>query len=144
MHKKILRDADIDQLKHFIDKSLCELKYKDQEMYEELEEELYVEVYGYHFNDWSLEKALSKLQNEDGSSGGHWTLEQTTLVVRNNGIEFEDFNAYDWCYVMNLIYSDYYGSISNDTASYVRMAQKFLNDKDAKEGKAYRYWLAMK
>lgn len=61
-----------------------------------------------------------------------------------NGISFDTFNEYDWNYVMNMIYSDYYGAISNDTNAYVRLAKKFLEDKDAKEGKALCYYLAMK
>lgn len=144
MHRLILKSANEEQLKKFIDESLCELKYKDEEMYEELEEKLYRTVYGCHFNSWLLEKALSKMVNEDGTSGGHWSLEQTTSVAKNNEIEFESFNEYDWCYVMNMLYSDYYGSVPNEVTVYAKMSKKFLDDKDAKEGKAYRYWLAMK
>ncbi len=144
MHKEILKSANEEQLKRFIDKSFCELKHRDFEMYEELEEELYITVFGYHFNSWLLEKALSKMVNEDGTSGGHWTLEQTTAVAKSNEIEFKSFNEYDWCYVMNMIYSDYYGSVQNDVDVYAKMSKKFLQDKDSKDGKAYRYWLAMK
>ena len=144
MHKKLLKDASLETLRSFMDKAFDELKIKDYEMYEELELDLYKEMYGCHFNDWLLEKALSKMVNEDGSKGGHWTLEQTQNVARSLGIKYEDFNAYDWCYVMNMIYSDYYGSVPNDVDTYGKMAKKFLEDKDAKEGKAYCYWLAMK
>ena len=45
---------------------------------------------------------------------------------------------------MNMIYSDYYGAVSNDVSTYVKLAKKFLMDKDAKEGKALCYYLAMK
>lgn len=45
---------------------------------------------------------------------------------------------------MNMIYSDYYGAVSNDIGIYIRLAKKFLEDKDAKEGKALCYYLAMK
>ena len=45
---------------------------------------------------------------------------------------------------MNMIYSDYYGSVPNETTSYAKLARKFLEDKDAEEGKALRYYLAMK
>ena len=128
MHREILKNANEEQLKRFIDRSLCQLKSKDQEMFEQLERELYVEVFGYHFNDWLLEKALFEMVNEDGTKGGHWTLEQTTSVARSNEIELEKYNEYDWCYVMNMIYSDYYGSVPNDNAVYVKMAQKFLKD----------------
>lgn len=55
-----------------------------------------------------------------------------------------NFNEYDWNYVMNMIYSDYYGAITNDTSAYGKLAKKFLMDKDAKHGKAFHYYLAMK
>ena len=82
--------------------------------------------------------------NEDGTKGIHWSLADTTSVAKSNGIVFEKFNEYDWCYVLNMIYSDYYGSVSNDISTYVRMASSFLNDKDAPKGKALKYYLAMK
>ena len=44
---------------------------------------------------------------------------------------------------MNMIYSDYYGSVPNETSVYVKMARKFLEDKDAEYGKALKYYLAM-
>lgn len=47
-------------------------------------------------------------------------------------------------YVLNMMYSDYYGAVPNDTNTYIRLALKFLEDKDAKEGKAYCYYMAMK
>ena len=44
---------------------------------------------------------------------------------------------------MNMIYSDYYGAIPNDVSSYVKVAKKFLEDKDGKEGKAFCYYMTM-
>lgn len=144
MHRKILEEITFEQLKKFVDSSIMELKQKDYEMYEELEMNLYKEVYGCHFNSWLLEKALKNMVNEDGTRGGHWTVEQTLSVARNNGVDFNDFNEYDWNYVMNMMYSDYYGSVPNDVSVYARMAKKFLEDKDAEKGKAFRYYFAMK
>ena len=66
------------------------------------------------------------------------------LVVIQNGIPFDKFNKYDWNYVMNIIYSDYYGSIGNSIDSYFKIAKKFLMRKDAPEGKALKYYIAMK
>lgn len=37
-----------------------------------------------------------------------------------------------------------YGTVPNDISTYTRLALKFLEDKDAKEGKAYCYYMAMK
>ena len=144
MHKKILEDANHEQLKKFIDDALCELKYKDYEMYEELELELYHDVYGCHFNEWMLKKALEHMENEDGSTGHHWTIEETNSVARQYGIEFVHINQYDWNYTMNMIYSDYYGVVNNEISTYVKLSKKFLQDKDAPEGKAFKYYIAMK
>lgn len=78
------------------------------------------------------------------TKGPHWTLEQTNSVARSNGIDFDTFNEYDWNYVMNMMYSDYYGAVSNDTNMYAKLSKKFLEDKDAKNGKAFCYYMAMK
>ena len=83
------------------------------------------------------------MSNEDGTTGGHWSLEETDSIARNHGIEFRSINKYDWNYVMNMIYSDYYGAIPNELTSYVKVAKKFLQDKDAPEGKALKYYKAM-
>lgn len=139
----MLKEATPEQLHKFAEHALDEVKESDKELYYKLEMELYRDIYGDHFNPWLLEKALSKMVNEDGTTGGHWTVDQTTMVARSNGIEFKHFNEYDWNYVMNMIYSDYYGSVPNETSIYVKMARKFIEDKDSEEGKAIRYYFAM-
>lgn len=144
MHRKILEDATGEQLKYFMLDTFDELKKVDREMYEELEEDLYKEVYGCHFNKWLLEKATSQMKNEDGTVGAHWTLEQTNSVAKSNGVSFDKFNEYDWNYVMNMIFSDYYGAIPDDLNYYVKLSKRFLEDKDADYGKAYHYYMSVK
>lgn len=145
MHKILLKEASEEQVKSFLMKSFDEIKLKDYEMYEELELDLYKEIYGCHFNKWMLEKALNCLVNENGTKGGHWALETTTQVAANNNITFgEKYNEYDWCYVMNMMYSDYYSVFGNDTNMYVKVSKAFLEDKDAPTGKAFIYYVSMK
>ena len=144
MHKYLVDAASPAQLKNFVNDALSMLKETNPDTYNTLENYFYKEIYGKHFNEWLLNQAVSSMINEDGSTGGHWTLEQTTQVAKSSGIDFSKFNEYDWNYVMNMMYSDYYGAVANDTGSYVRLAIKFLEDKDAKEGKAYCYYMAMK
>ena len=43
----------------------------------------------------------------------------------------------------NMLYSDYYGAVPDNVESYFKMAKAFLEDKDAPEGKAFRYYKAM-
>jgi len=143
MHTRIIEDATLEQLKDFAHYSLGMVKRIDEDVYDDIELYLYKEVYGCHFTKWLLEKATKELVNEDGTTGAHWTIEQTTMVARSNGIDFKNFNEYDWNYVLNMIYSDYYGSVPNETSTYVKMARKFLEDKDAENGKALKYYLAV-
>lgn len=144
MHKKMIKEATDEQLREFVNDALSMIKETNYDLYEELEMYLYKELYGCHFNDWMLEKATKMMINEDGTIGAHWNLEQTNNVARQLGIDFTTFNEYDWNYTMNMIYSDYYGAVQNDTTIYARLAKKFLDDKDAKEGKALKYYLKMK
>lgn len=143
MHKKILKDATLEQLQCFVDYAIKEAKSYDDHLYEAMEMILYKKVYGYHFCDWMLDKALQGMENEDGTRGGHWSVADTNLVAKQFGISFTDFNEYDWNYVMNMIYSDYYGTVTNDISAYVKLAHKFITDKDAGPGKAFRYYIAM-
>lgn len=145
MHKILLKNASLEVMRDFMDKAFDELKSKDHEMYEELELELYKEMYGCYFNKWMLDKALSHLVNENGSKGGHWTLDATSQVAANNNITFKErYNEYDWCYVMNMMYSDYYNVFGNETSMYAKLSKAFLEDKDAPEGKAFKYYISMK
>lgn len=143
MHKQILNQLSNDKAKDFLYELVDKVKLINTEMYEEIEDELYELVYGCHFNEWTLEKAVANMLNEDGSKGGHWSLQQTTTIAKDYGITFMHCNEYDWNYVMNMIYSDFYGVISNETSAYVKLAKRFLCDQDAPEGKAWKYYRAM-
>lgn len=144
MHSKLLKVADCEQLRRFADNALSMLKETNPNTYNDLEMYLYKEIYGVHFCDWMVECATKNMINEDGTTGPHWNVDQTNSVAKQMGISFNTFNEYDWNYVMNMMYSDYYGYVSNDVTAYAKLAKGFLMDKDAKEGKALCYYLAMK
>lgn len=143
MHKRILEEASAEQLKDFSDYAIMQAKAKDHQLYTGFEMYLYTLVYGCHFSDWLLRRALESLDNEDGTKGAHWSLEETTDVASQYGIEFVGFDKYDWCYVLNMVYSDYYGAVPNDVSTYVKIAKKFILDKDAPTGKAFKYYVTM-
>lgn len=140
MHRKILEAATEKQAKDFLDETILMIRETNYDLYEKLEEHLYYEVFGCHFTDWLLEEAVSKMVNEDGSKGAHWTVEQTTQVAERNGISFTKFNKYDFNYVMNMMFSDFYGAVSDDITTYFNLAMRFLEDKDAKDGKSLKYY----
>lgn len=140
----MIEDATYEQLKSFLTDQFDELKRQMPELYEEMEEDLYEHIYGHHFTSWKYDCAISSLENQDGTKGAHWTVDDIVSVAKSKGTEFIKYNQYDFAYAMNMLYSDYYGTVTDNAETYYKMTKAFLEDKDAPEGKAYRYYLAMK
>lgn len=75
------------------------------------------------------------LVNDDGSTGAHWDVAQTTAVAESIGVNFEHITREEWYAAMNSMYSDYsrvadkYGIGTADF--YADLAKAFLFDKDA-------------
>lgn len=69
----------------------------------------YEAEHGPHFNEEHARKAVSKMENEDGTRGPHWSIEETTTLANQYGISLGNrFNRYDWFVALNMVYSDYY------------------------------------
>ena len=116
-------------------------------MRERLKIERHQAIYGPHFNEECALKAVSKMENEDGSRGEHWSLEETTSIANQYGINLkgEKYNKYDWYVALNMIRSDYYRAVVTMTSSdhikyFVELAKAWLNDKDIEEGKMWYYY----
>lgn len=77
-------------------------------MRERLKIERHEAMYGPHFNEEQALKAVSKMENEDGSRGEHWSLEEATSIANQYGINLksEKFNKYDWYVALNMVRSD--------------------------------------
>ena len=82
-----------------------------------------------------------RMENEDGTVGPHWTIEQTKQVASQKGITYDPV---EFWLCMNMIYSDYFGVAKklnvNNMVFYVEMSKAFLGDKDAVPGKLYSYF----
>lgn len=88
------------------------------------------------------EEWASKLQNEDGSSGPHWTMEQAKRIMAQRNISLDPT---EFWIAINLIYSDFSPvakkhGVGGNLDFYVDMAKAFLNDKDAGPNKIARYY----
>ena len=81
------------------------------------------------------------MQNEDGTSGPHWSMEQTEQARKQRGIDCDPLEFY---VTMNMMYSDYCKAAEKVNASsvdfYAYMARAFLEDKDAQPDKLERYY----
>lgn len=137
-------EQKLDSMVKCFDKMVEDMKYTHPEIYCDIMDKIYVAINGYHFNKEKLDDCYKTMINDDGSKAPKWTVEETNSVARNNGISFKNFNEYDWNYVMNMIYSDYCEVLGDNVTSYVKMANKFLHDKDAPDGKAMIYAMCMK
>ena len=81
------------------------------------------------------------LKNEDGSTGPHWTMEQTTQVLKQKGLQLDPL---EFWVAMNAVYSDYFGVAKkmnvNNVDFYVYMAKAFIEDKDSQPNRLARYY----
>ena len=87
-----------------------------------------------------------RMQNADGSTGPHWTMEQTTAVAESMGIQAPVVPHWAWGVTMNMMYSDYYPVAVefglNRPEFYAALAKAFLIDKDGPgpERKLMKYY----
>ena len=81
------------------------------------------------------------MHHADGSSGEHWTYEQTTQVLKQRNL---DCDPVDFYAILNAMWSDYSKVAErfgvNMLDFWAEMAKAFLKDKDAKPDKAALYY----
>ena len=86
------------------------------------------------FSREDAEAWAAKMQNADGTTGPHWTMEQTTAVAESMGIQAPVVPRWAWGVTMNMMYSDYYPVAVefglNRPEFYAALAKAFLLDKD--------------
>ena len=84
------------------------------------------------FTREDAEKWVSHMENEDGTTGARWTMEQTDAVANITGVSVKPCV---WWAAMNMMYSDYYGVAAkyglDRPEFYADLAKAFLMDKDA-------------
>lgn len=128
-------EEDMEMLTHKTDKFVEEVREHNPELVEHFLMKVDL-ILNPHFTKETSKYAVSKLKNKDGTSGEHWSYETTTKVMEAKGYNFKHC---DWYYVLNMMYSDYYKTGRSDE-TYIELAYDFLEDKDAPEGKAKKYY----
>jgi hypothetical protein len=94
-----------------------------------------------HLTKELAEAWTAHMENADGTVGPHWTLEQSKQVQAQRGLPGDPVAF--WA-VINSVYSDYsavarkYGS--DNVNFYADLANAWLEDSDAVEGKALAYY----
>ena len=96
----------------------CRLKYPTtdlKEVYEDIEEDIYLCVNGEHFDEDLAKQAVSEMINAGGTTGEKWSKERTDEAARIVGI-------------------------GEDITMAAKLSKAFIEDVDVPEGKAYRYY----
>lgn len=82
----------------------------------------------------TAEEWARAMQNEDGTTGAHWTMEQTASLAESLGVKAEEVSPWCWWAAVNMIYSDYYGVASHFGVAtpefFAALAKAFLEDRD--------------
>lgn len=86
--------------------------------------------YGCHIVDEKMyDEAVSYLEWENGKGqGAKWPVEDIKQVA-NIDFDEKDYYPLDFCYAMNMFYSDF-NDIFTEPAYYVKMSKNYLEDKD--------------
>lgn len=93
------------------------------------------------FDESTAREWARTMKNADGSRGAHWTMDQTTQVMRQYNINCDPVEFYA---VMNSIYSDYSAVLkkfgANSVEVYANLAKAWLEDEDAVPNKLEAYY----
>lgn len=114
----------------------------------ELAANMYEAINGPHFDEEHARYAVEGMENEDGTKGPHWTVEETTSVANQMGINLksEKHNKWDWFVAMNMIYSDFYKAVvamtgSANTKYFAELAKAWLNGNGMFGGNGGWWWI---
>lgn len=140
MHiKKILEDViarnkseDMIVLSEIFEEMAEDVKHHDHRLFKDIKYKMHKMAYGEHLTKEMADEWVSNMKNKDGTHGAHWTREQTDQYAANH-------NKCDWFAILNMMYSDYFNP-SFDTATYIKLAKDWFEDKDVEEGKTLKYY----
>ena len=92
------------------------------------------------FGKADAEAWAQHMRNTDGSTGAHWTMEQTSALAEGLGISPETVSPWCWWIAVNMMYSDYFGVASHFGVAtpefFAELAKAFLLDEDGPGPKA--------
>lgn len=89
----------------------------------------------------TAEEWTKGMENEDGSRGPHWTMEQAKQVIKQKNLNVDPVEFFA---VLNMLYSDYFKVFRkhnvNTVDMYTDLAMAWIDDKDAAKDKTGLYY----
>lgn len=128
------KTEDMYKLNDMLDELICDLKEKQPKLYKEYKMKLMGMAYDYKID----EDMAMEVVNNMKPLGEYWDYDTTSKVKRDYGVNATDCDFY---VVMNSLVNDYSKIIDkDDVETYVKMANAFINDEDAKKDKVWIYF----
>lgn len=131
LYHKCLELNDVDFMKmlesDYMD-LMFEIKKTNPSWYKNIEKKYHMHFYGDEITEEMAKEMVCKMINEDGTTGEHWSIEDTE---KNNP---HKCNKWKWYVALNMIRSDYY-DVELSTERYIKMAHQWLHDKDGNKYK---------
>lgn len=128
------RIEDMEALSDILEDLMELIKKYNMDCYEKYEMQLYKMAYGNTFNKYMAESIVNKMQ----PYGEKWSINETKRVQDEYGLQ--STNEADFYIVLNAMYNDYNNIFGENTEMYVRLADDFINDEDAKRDKIFIYF----
>lgn len=122
--------------------------YHNEEYYPDYNMRDYGEMDKMKLSKRELKRYERELINADGSQAPHFKdMQQILNVAQQIGVKYDGFDEADFCFVMNMLYSDYCLAVrkfvpqDRELMFYADLAKAWLTDEDAPEGseKLYLY-----
>lgn len=127
------KQEDMDCLGDILIDALYEMKESNYEKFKKYKNKIKGMAYSY-----KVDKELAKEIVEDMKPlGEYWSMETIASVIVGDSHRLEDMYV-----VMNSLANDYQRVVSlDDTDTYIKMAQAWLDDVDAHENKVWWYFV---
>ena len=127
------RVEDMHELSDMLEDTIEVVEKYHPEKYKKYLIALYEMAYGCVLNKKIAEEIVSHMR----PYGEKWDIKETSKIQREYGLNFREPDFY---IVMNSAYNDYNDIFRDDIEMYIRFANDFINDEDAKPDKVYIYY----
>ena len=103
--------------------------------------ENYLRYNGPHFSEKLVRFAVSKMR-KDYKRMEPVTKERLDVMLNDAGVTIENGQLYDDLYVVNMAYSDYWGSSITDQKQLALYVKDYIDDEDGYDGIAFNRFVA--
>lgn len=101
----------------------------------------YLSNYGWHFTRKMCEFAVSQMR-KGGKRVNMLDRARVDTILKNAGVTIENNQLYDYVYVANMAYADFYGSSILNDSQLAKYIKDVIEDEDGYDGLVFNRWYA--